>query len=183
MIKIFFFKLALFLLAFTSLASDDTKTNKCLQFKKKGNLYQNNHPLIGTFSLCQSERDDKILFFKMKRPNIKNQICFIPTHERKKKSFYIGEPRCLFVTIENKVYKINFYKNRPGQYKHLKINGVLIIQDKFIQFPTPFSQNKKIGIPEAYLKCISEIDKMKPNLKYCQSFKLEGEYVYLPLRD
>jgi hypothetical protein len=178
MFKFFFIKVALFLLTYTSLASDVIKNHKCLS---PNNIYKNNHPLIGPFSLCQSKKDDKILFFKMRVTNTKNQLCFIPTHERKKKSFYIGEPRCLFVRIKEKMYKINFYKNRPGQYKHLKINGVLIFEDKFIQFPSPFSQNKKIGISEAYLKCISEMDKKKSNIKYCQSFKLKGEYIYLPL--
>ena len=162
---------------FNSSSFGNIRKNECSPLKIKYS-----HQIIGQFGICQSKNNDKIIFFKLRKPFLTNKLCFIPTHERNKKSFYVGEPRCLFVTKKNRIYKINFLKNRPGLYGYLKINGTIIIPDKFIHFPPPFPKNKKIGIPEAYLKCMEKFYQRSSDSSYCEDFKEKSEYIYLPLR-
>ncbi len=167
----------LFSIFFNSFSFGNIQKNECSPLKLRYG-----HQIIGQFGICQPKSNDKIIFFKLRKPFLTNKLCFIPTHERDKKSFYLGEPRCLFTTKKNKIYKINFLKNRPGLYEHLKINGTMIIPDRFINFPSPFPKNKKIGIPEAYLKCLEKIDQKSPDSSYCKSFKEKSEYIYMPLK-
>ena len=154
----------------------------CLDIKQNKKKFSFEHKLIGKFSICQSKTQDKIIFFKSQKSFLNNKFCFIPTHEKNNKSFYVGEPRCLFLNNKEKVFRINFLKNRPGNYENIPINGTLIIPDNFINFPDPFDKEIKIGTPEAYLKCMKEINKTKSNTSFCESFKKVNNFVYIPFK-
>jgi hypothetical protein len=153
----------------------------CLKMKDKRTRFKYEHELLGKFSICQSKREDKIIFFKSKKKFLDNKFCFIPTHEKGNKSFYIGEPRCLFLNDNEKVFRISFLKNRPGNYKDISINGTLIIPDKFIHFSEPFDKEIKMGVPEAYLRCMKEINSKTENIAFCEVFKKANHFIYVPL--
>ena len=181
--KITFFVLINIFLIDLSISYGNLNLEKagCLEIKGKKARFKFEHKLLGKFSICQSKNEDKIIFFKSKKRFLNNKFCFIPTHERINKSFYVGEPRCLFLNDSEKVFRINFLKNRPGNYVDFQINGTLIIPDKFINFPDPFNKEIKMGIPEAYLRCMKEINKRESNTSFCESFKKANNFIYVPL--
>jgi len=181
--KEIFLLIAIFLIDFSkSYGNLNLEKAGCLEIKKKKGRYNFEHEILGKFSICQSKSKDQIIFFKSKKKFLNNKFCFIPTHEKNNKSFYVGEPRCLFLNDTEKVFRISFLKNRPGNYVDIPINGTLIIPDKFIQFPDPFDKEIKMGIPEAYLRCMKEINKKKSNTAFCESFKKANKFVYVPLK-
>ena len=181
--KDIFFLITVFLIGLSpSYGNLNLEKAGCLEIKGKKARFKFEHKVLGKFSICQSKSQDKIIFFKSRRKFIDNKFCFIPTHEKNNKSFYVGEPRCLFLNDNKKIFRISFLKNRPGNYRDIPINGTLIIPDKFINFPDPFDKEVKMGIPEAYLKCMREINKKESNTSFCESFKKVNDFVYIPFK-
>lgn len=129
---------------------------------------------LGPHTLCQSKTVNTDVFVQVKNPIVDAQVCIIPTYASNNASVYIGEPRCLMLNDNKKIYKVSLLKNRPG-YGNFNVNGVMVMKDKAFFYPAPFYQH--VLSPDAYLFCSQFLDQYG-DPSYCNSFKSVGQYHY-----
>lgn len=129
---------------------------------------------LGAHTICQSQNSEVDIYIQLKSPVSDAQICLIPTYNSGSSSIYIGEPRCLMVNDNKRIYKVKLLKNRQG-YSSFNITGVMAMKDKAFFYPPPFYQH--VLSPDAYLFCSQFLDQYGDD-SYCQSFKSVGQYVY-----
>lgn len=138
------------------------------------NGFERYHQHIGNYTLCKSTSSNLDVFLQIKNPVMDAQICLIPTTNASSNSTYIGEPRCLMVDSNTKVYKISLITNRPGYYNY-NFTGVMLIKDKGYFYPYPF--NVYYLSTDAYLQCANWLAETG-DPSYCQAFNSVGQYVY-----
>lgn len=129
---------------------------------------------LGAHTICQSQNSEVDVYLQLKNPISDAQICLIPTYSSGSSSIYIGEPRCLMVNDNKRIYKVTLLKNRQG-YSSFDVTGVMAMKDKAFFYPPPFYQH--VLSPDAYLFCSQFLDQYGDD-SYCQSFKSVGQYVY-----
>lgn len=135
-------------------------------------MASNSH--IGPHTICQSKNINTDVFIQVKNPITDSQVCIIPTYASNNASVYIGEPRCLMLNDNKRIYKVSLLKNRPG-YGNFNVNGVMVMKDKAFFYPAPFYQH--VLSPDAYLFCSQFLDQYG-DPSYCNSFKSVGQYIY-----
>lgn len=159
--------------SFESLIPDEIKHCKWSEDGITGfEMSSNSH--LGPHTLCQSKTTNTDIFVQVKNPISDAQVCLIPTYASNNASVYIGEPRCLMLNNNKKIYKVSLLKNRPG-YGNFNINGVMVMKDKAFFYPAPFFQH--VLSPDAYLFCSQFLDQYG-DPSYCNSFKSVGQYHY-----
>ena len=150
------------------------EANHC-QWAENGNSgFAAHHQHIGSYTLCQSESDDKVVYIQVKNPIVESNVCLIPTNQLQGTPTYVGEPRCLELKDNEKVYKVEFRKNRTG-YSNFTIDGVMIMKDKVHLYPPPYNQYL-LG-PDAYIYCAQRLSQYGDS-SYCGAFDQVGAYVY-----
>lgn len=137
-------------------------------FEKSSNSH------LGAHTICQSQTNEVDIYLQIKNPISDAQVCLIPTYSNGNASIYIGEPRCLMVNDNKRIYKVTLLKNRQG-YSSFSVTGVMAMKDKAFFYPPPFYQH--VLSPDAYLFCSQFLDQYGDD-SYCQSFKSVGQYVY-----
>lgn len=135
-------------------------------------MASNSH--LGPHTLCQSSTVNTDVFIQVKNPIMDAQVCIVPTYASNNASVYIGEPRCLMLNDNKKIYKVSLLKNRPG-YGSFSVNGVMVMKDKAFFYPAPFYQH--VLSPDAYLFCSQFLDQYG-DPSYCTAFRSLGQYVY-----
>lgn len=138
------------------------------------NGFSSNSTHLGEFTVCKSSATETDLYIQIKNPITSVQVCLIPMSTSGSSSVYIGEPRCLVLSDNKRVYKVPMLKNRP-YYSHLALNGVMIMKDEVHSYPYPF--NKNILSPDAFIFC-SEYLAQHRYEGYCDTFREVGAYVY-----
>ena len=136
--------------------------------------FQSYHQHLGSYTLCKSKTSPMDIYIQLQTPSSDAQICIIPTTNSGGNSTYIGEPRCLMVDSNSKVYKVTLYKNRPG-YTSYNFTGVMAMKDKSYYYPYPFKQY--ILSPDAYMYCANWLEDTGDS-SFCESFNSVGQYVY-----
>ena len=135
--------------------------------------FAESHTHLGEYTVCQST-NKKDVWIQVKTPITDSQVCIIPTHNSGSSSVYIGEPRCLMISDNKKIYKVTLYTNRTG-YTNFSITGAMVLKDKAYFYPSPFYQY--VLSPDAYIYCSQFLDQYKDS-SYCNAFKSVGQYVY-----
>lgn len=138
------------------------------------NFQTSSNTHLGPHTLCQSKTAETDVFVQVKNPILDAQVCIVPTFASNNASVYIGEPRCLMLNDNKKIYKVSLLKNRPG-YGSFKINGIMVMKDKAFFYPAPFYQH--VLSPDAYLFCSQFLDQYG-DPSYCTAFRSLGQYVY-----
>lgn len=138
------------------------------------NGFSSNSTHLGQFTVCKSTSSETDLYIQIKNPITSVQVCLVPMSTSGSSSVYIGEPRCLVLSDNKRVYKVTMLKNRT-YYSHLALNGVMIMKDEAHQYPYPF--NQYILSPDAFIFC-SEYLAQHGYDGYCDTFKDVGAYVY-----
>tara|TARA_R110000868_G_scaffold90968_6_gene252131 strand:+ start:2257 stop:2928 length:672 start_codon:yes stop_codon:yes gene_type:complete len=129
---------------------------------------------LGAYTVCQSKNSQTDLYIQVKNPVTNVQVCLVPTSSSGSSSVYIGEPRCLMLNDNKRVYKVTMLKNRPN-FSQLPLNGVMIMKDEQHFYPYPFNQNALS--PDAYVFCSQYLAQYGYG-GYCESFKSVGAYTY-----
>lgn len=129
-------------------------------------------PTGGHFNLCQSQTNSKNIYIQVKTPINETQTCFLPTYYTGDKSTFIGEPRCLFLNNNQKIFKVDLIVNRNGYTGH-PVQGVIIMKDKSYFYPPPYNQN--VLSPDAYIYCHQMLALSDPS--YCQVFSQQAHFV------
>lgn len=151
-----------------------TEISHCSWSMDGQNGFSNFHQSIGSYTLCKSKTSAMDIYIQLKTPSTDAQICIIPTTNSGGNSTYIGEPRCLMIDTNSKVYKVTLYKNRPG-YSSYSFTGVMAMKDKSYFYPYPF--NRYMLSPDAYMHCANLLAETGDSA-YCNSFNSVGQYVY-----
>lgn len=138
------------------------------------NGFSSNSSHLGQFTVCKSSTKETDLYIQIKTPVTNVQVCLIPTSISGSSSVYIGEPRCLVLGDNKRVYKVAMNKNRPN-FSHLPLNGVMIMKDESHFYPYPFNQNALS--PDAYIFC-SQYLAQTNYAGYCEAFKSVNAYVF-----
>ncbi|MAF77320.1 MAG: hypothetical protein CME60_04105 [Halobacteriovoraceae bacterium] len=134
-------------------------------------------PADGAYNICQHGSSDTTIYFQIKNPISDEQICFIPMFRSTTgQSTYLGEPRCLMATSNNRIYTIELYKNRSG-FTSYDINGVMIMRDKSYFYTSPYPTTYKLFSVDAYLYCANYLAVYGSDA-YCQAFANGGNYVF-----
>jgi len=133
-----------------------------------------NNTHLGAHTICQSQSSPVDIYIQLKNPISDAQVCLIPTYNSGTSSIYIGEPRCLMISDNKRIYKVTLLKNRQG-YSSFSVTGVMAMKDKAFFYPPPFYQH--VLSPDAFLFCSQFLDQYSDD-SYCQSFKSVGQYVY-----
>jgi len=138
------------------------------------NGFMSNSAHIGSYTVCKSTSNELDLYIQVKNPITNVQVCLIPTSASGGQSVYIGEPRCLVLNDNKRVYKVTMVKNRPN-YSQLPLNSVMIMKDEVHFYPYPFNQNALS--PDAYVFCSQYLAQYGYG-GYCDAFKSVGAYTY-----
>lgn len=136
--------------------------------------FSSNSTHLGEYTVCKSTSSETDLYIQIKNPITSVQVCLIPTSSSGSSSVYIGEPRCLVLNDNKRVYKVTMIKNRPN-FSHLPLNGVMIMKDEQHFYPYPFNQNALS--PDAYVFCSQYLAQYGYG-GYCESFKSVGAYTF-----
>ncbi len=145
----------------------------CSWSKDGVNGFPYTHPHIGPYGLCQEKKDERKVHLQIKGTISDSQVCLIPTYHSNKRAIYVGEPRCLLIDDNKKIYPITLLKNRAG-YSNFKITGVMLMKDKRFLYPGPFYQY--LLSPDAFLFCSQWRDQTGDN-SYCDSFDSVAQYI------
>ncbi len=137
------------------------------------NGFASNSTHLGAYTVCKSSTTETDLYIQIKNPITNVQVCLIPTSTSGSATVYIGEPRCLLLSDNKRVYKVSMQKNRPN-FSHLALNSVMIMKDEVHFYPYPFNQNALS--PDAFIFCSQYFDQTGYG-GYCDSFKSVGAYV------
>lgn len=151
-----------------------TEINHCSWAPDGLNGFENSSSHLGSYTVCKSTTSEVDLYIQIKNPITNVQVCLIPTSASGEQSVYIGEPRCLVLNDNKRVYKVTMVKNRPN-FSHLPLNGVMIMKDESHFYPYPFNQNALS--PDAYVFCSQYLAQYGYG-GYCESFKSVGAYAY-----
>lgn len=153
-----------------------TEIQQCQWSSDGSNGFAASSSHLGSYTFCQAAAPapETDVYLQMKFPVTDSQICVIPTFNNGPNSIYIGEPRCLTVTDNKKIYKIGLVKNRPG-YSNFAVTGAMIMKDKAFFYPAPFYQY--VLSPDAYIFCSNFLDQYG-DASYCNAFRSVGEYHY-----
>ncbi len=125
-------------------------------------------------SLCQHNSNKLDVYIQLKHPSTDSQVCLLPTYHSGSNQVYVGEPRCLTITNNKKIYKVNLIKNRVG-FTQYPVTGVIVMKDKSYFYPAPFYQY--VLSPDAYIFC-SQWLAQYGDPSYCLAFKNNGHYHY-----
>lgn len=136
--------------------------------------FQSSGSHLGAYTACQSTTNETDIYIQLQSPVTDSQLCVIPTFNNGATSIYIGEPRCLSVVDNKKIYKVGLLKNRPG-YTNFAISSVMILKDKAFFYPAPFYQY--VLSPDAFIFCSNYLDQYRDS-SYCQAFKSVNEYQF-----
>lgn len=128
----------------------------------------------GRYTVCQSSADEKDIYIQVKNPINDSQVCIFPTYHSGSNSVYIGEPRCLVVDDNKKIYKVSVLKNRAG-FTQYPVTGVMIMKDKSYFYDRPYYQ--EILSPDAYVFCSNWLAQFN-DPSYCIEFKNKSHFVY-----
>ncbi|MDC1174394.1 hypothetical protein OAT67_03315 [Bacteriovoracaceae bacterium] len=128
----------------------------------------------GNYTVCKSTADEKDIYLQVKHPIDDAQVCIFPTYHSGSNSVYIGEPRCLLVDDNKKIYKVSVLKNRAG-FTQYPVTGVMIMKDKAYFYDRPYYQ--EILSPDAYVFCSNWMAQFN-DPSYCVEFKNKGHFVY-----
>ncbi len=136
--------------------------------------YEKTHQHIGSYTLCKSSVNSMDVFIQVKTPITDAMLCLIPTAHSGSSSTYIGEPRCLNVDTNAKVYKVSMVKNRTG-FTNYTMTGIMLMKDKQFYYGAPFYSF--MLSPDAYLFCNNWLAQTG-DPSYCYAFNQVGQYVY-----
>ncbi|MCO4792595.1 MAG: hypothetical protein KC493_02695 [Bacteriovoracaceae bacterium] len=136
--------------------------------------FDKTHTHIGAYSFCRSQTSDTEVYIQLQNPILDAQLCVIPTYTSGNRAIYVGEPRCLVIQDNKKIYKLTLLKNRTG-YQNFQVTGVMIMKDKAFFYPAPFYQY--LLSPDAFLFCSQWLDQTGDS-SYCYAFDSVGQYVY-----
>lgn len=136
--------------------------------------FDKTHNHIGEYSFCRSQSSDTEVYIQVKNPILDAQICVVPTYHSGNRAIYVGEPRCLVIQENTKIYKLTLLKNRTG-YQNFQVSGAMIMKDKSFFYPAPFYQY--LLSPDAFLFCSQWLDQTGDS-SYCFAFDSVGQYVY-----
>ena len=84
----------------------------------------------------------------------------------------VGEIKTFITAYDNSAYNNNDLSGLFSIYLDLNVE----FKDN-----APFDKEIKMGIPEAYLRCMKEINKRESNTSFCESFKKANNFIYVPL--
>lgn len=138
------------------------------------NGFADNSSHLGQFTACKSSTSETDIYIQVKTPVTNVQVCLIPTSHSGSSSVYIGEPRCLVLGDNKRVYKVTMVKNRPN-FSHLPLTGLMIMKDEMHAYPYPF--NQQALSPDAYIFCAQYLAQTNYG-GYCDAFVQVGAYVY-----
>ena len=129
---------------------------------------------VGPHTLCQSSSNSDDVYIQVRDKVLDAQVCLIPLHHEGTKSIYIGEPRCLMLSDNSKIYRVRLFKNRDG-FQGSSVTGVMMMKDKAYSYPPPF--NQIVLSPDAYIFCSQFLERYNYD-GYCQAFKTVGQYIH-----
>lgn len=158
----------------TSTTTIPAEISHCSWAPDGQNGFSSNSSHLGAFTVCKSSSKETDLYIQIKTPVTNVQVCLIPTSSSGSSSVYIGEPRCLVLGDNKRVYKVAMNKNRPN-FSHLPLNGVMIMKDESHFYPYPFNQNALS--PDAYIFCSQYLAQFN-YAGYCEAFKSVNAYVF-----
>src|SRR5690606_2827054 len=127
------------------------------------NGFSTNSTHLGQFTVCKSSTTETDLYIQIKTPITNVQVCLIPVSNSNNSTVYIGEPRCLMLTDNKRVYKVTMLKNRPN-FSTLPLNGVMVMKDEQHFYPYPFNQYALS--PDAFIFC-SQYLAQTNDAEYC----------------
>lgn len=136
------------------------------------NGFASNSSHLGQYTVCKSSTKETDLYIQVKNPVTNVQVCLIPTSTSNSAQVYIGEPRCLMLSDNKRVYKVPMLKNRSG-FSHMPLNSVMIMKDESHPYPHPF--NQYVLTPDAFIFCSNYFDQTGYS-GYCDAFKDVGAY-------
>ncbi|HLE11810.1 MAG: hypothetical protein A2504_15070 [Bdellovibrionales bacterium RIFOXYD12_FULL_39_22] len=148
-------------------------------FSTDGNSgYKSYNAHVGKFTLCQSTTDAKKLYIQVQTPITANRLCLIPTYGNQSGSFYIGEPRCLFIYNAKTIYSLSLNINRIN-YTNITPNSVMMMKDEAHNYGPPFGYPyQSLLSPDAYLFCSNWMATHYGDTSYCQAFNAVGAFVF-----
>ncbi|MBF0297094.1 MAG: hypothetical protein HQK51_00105 [Oligoflexia bacterium] len=150
--------------------------------------YNFKNKLIGSFNVCQSsDKSTKKIIFQNKA-NIRDyKLCFYPINistnsnaNFESKSVMIGDEKCIYPVVAEKVFEIEFTINREG-FTDKTFNGVMIIKDMPYGEVTPYHNNMKEVEPTyviAYKDCMKYLDKTGDDVA-CKRFLNKKQYILI----
>lgn len=151
-----------------------TEISHC-QWSVDGNSnYAFNSTHLGFLNICQATTSETDIYIQVKDPITDAQVCLIPNHTGSNGSVYIGEPRCLMLTSNMRIYKASLLKNRTN-FQNLELNALMVMKDKAVFYPPPFYQY--VLSPDAYLFCSQHLDRTG-DPSYCEAFRERDQYYY-----
>ena len=136
--------------------------------------FDKTHNHVGAYSFCRDQATDTDVYIQLQTPVTDAQVCVIPTYHSGNRAIYVGEPRCLVIQDNKRIYKLTLLKNRTG-YQNFQITGAMIMKDKAFFYPAPFYQY--LLSPDAFLFCSQWLDQTGDS-SYCYAFDSVGQYVY-----
>jgi hypothetical protein len=151
-------------------------------------ISNSNH--LGPLTICQDLNDDSVVYLQLANTITGVDLCLVPIYiSSSNSSVPIGEPRCLQIPSNTKIYTVKLLKNRQAadgtSFESFNINGIMAMKDvsytylyKYVnsygQFVQQYVSRKT---PDALFDCSTWLETYSDS-SLCQYFEQVGQYVY-----